>query len=146
MKSVFIIMFVALTFCVHAKPPLSKKKSVITVKTNVDPNRGKLYLRVYPHGSEECKTQKYDLSKKGSKTITIPERCCWRELRVVEIGKVDKKSRVVGRVTAKESLCVRGKTIIDIRRGKKEKGMTIHPLAIKVQVGKKKKETTKEEA
>lgn len=145
-KILSVIIILSIVSAIDAQKAPSKKKHPISVKTNVHANRGPIYLKVYPHGNEECKKQKYDLSKKDTKTITIPERCCWRELRVVEIGKVDKKKRVIGRVIAKEPLCERGKTTVDIREGKKEKGMDVRPLAIKVRVGKKKKETKKEAA
>ena len=147
MKKFFIVLpFLMPVSAIYAQKAPSKKKHSISVKKNVHANRGPIFLKVYPHGNEGCKKQKYDLSKKDTKTITIPERCCWRELRVVEIGKVDKKKRVIGRVTAKEPLCERGKTTVDIREGKKEKGMDVRPLAIKVRVGKNKKETKKEAA
>ncbi|TET35963.1 hypothetical protein E3J61_01495 [Candidatus Dependentiae bacterium] len=137
---VLIVLFSAQN--TNAQKPLSKKKHTITVKTNLSPKRGKVYLRVYPHaeeGKEDCKKIKQDLPLKGFKMITIPARCCWRELRIVEIGKKDKKGRVLGRVTAEEPLCMHGKTTLDISEGKKEKGMAIRPLVIKAQVSKKKK-------
>ena len=146
MNKVLIVLFVALSFGLHAKQTSVKKKHTIKIKTNVYANRGRISLKIYPYSAEGCKKQKYDLSKKDTKTITIPGHCCWRELRVVEIGQVDKKKRVIGKVTAKESLCERGKTTIDIREGKKEKGMDVRPLAIEAWVGKKKKEKAEEEA
>ncbi len=131
-----------------AQKPRSKKKHTIIVKTNVSPKRGKLYLKVYPHaqegeeGKEDCKKIKQDLPRKGSKSITIPARCCWRELKIAEISK-DKKRRVLGRITSEEPVCMHPQTTLDISEGKKEKGMEIRPLEIKAEVSKKKKKKNK---
>lgn len=149
MKKILVLVLVALFSAQHAdaKKPLSKKKHTINVKTNLSPKRGKMYLRVYPYaeegeeGKEDCKKIKQDLSLKGTQTIMVPARCCWRELKIVEIigKKTDRKKMVLGRVTAAEPLCMHGKTTLDISEGKKEEGMAIQPLEIKAQVSKKKK-------
>lgn len=143
-KLAVILPFLAIVSALDAQKGPSKKKHLISVKTNVHANRGRLYLKIYPHSTEGCKKQKHDLSKKDTKTITIPERCCWREMRFVEIGKVDKKKRVIGRVTAKEPLCDRGKITIMVREGKQEQGMKRRPLAIEVKVPKNKEEAAKD--
>jgi len=139
MKKCIALIVFCIVLPLAAQKSSSKKIHTINIKTNLSSKRGKVYIKVYPQGEEDCKKEKHTLPYKGSLKIKVPVRCCWRELKVVELGKQDKKKRVLGRVTTEEPICTRGSIALEIKEGVKKKGMEIKPIDIEAHIKQKKK-------